>query len=117
MGLARVLKEGEHGGVAVDPVLETLGNAERGSARRVGSRGVLPTDVSEDEMPCGIGGPEVVDIGVVEGESGEPEAKQEGTEKQGEGGVWPDVALLAVIRVRRANRACRMGMHRGSRGM
>ena len=86
MGLAGILEEGEHGGVAADPVLETGGDAEGGCARRVGCRGVLPTDVSEDKMLCGVGGPEVVDVGMVEGERGGAEAKQEGTEERREGG-------------------------------
>ena len=111
VGLAGILEEGEHGGVAADPVLETGGDAEGGCARRVGCRGVLPTDVSEDKMLCGIGRPEVVDVRRYGGRRawGGLRPNRRGP-KSGErvGGVWPDVALLAVIRVRRANRACRM---------
>ena len=48
-------------------------------------------------------GPEIADVGVMKSEGGVAETEKEGAEERGGvGGVWPDVALFAVIRARRA---------------
>ena len=93
MGLARVLEEGEHG-VATNPVLEMGGDTEGGCAGIVGGGGVLPTDVGEDEMLGGVGGPEVVDIGVVEGEGGAPGGRDQTGGDQRTGRGWAGCGLM-----------------------